>query len=355
VRRPRARSLPGCWGRDLPAVVVLALALAGCSSGPGVPPRDRGGASGGIPILLASDRGGALRIYAIDQEDGAARLIGSPSAADPSYQDSMPARMSDGRIVFVSDRDGNPEIYLASPEGGAVARLTRGPGNSGRAMRESDPAPLGRDRIVFAGTEAGAPAASPRDLFIVRTDGSEMRRVTRNPADDSAPAGSPDGRSVAFVSDRSGSPRLELMPDVDAADPDATVVDLSRLAPPGPGDAGRPFTDGAPAFLPDGSLAFSRGFGSGPPQIFLMGAGGTHLGLRQVTESLVLPYGAYDPVALGQDAVLFTTCLTVDSPGGGKAERCVAYRIALGGFNLLKVTRDQAHYSDFSRRLSPRR
>ncbi|HKN47783.1 MAG TPA: hypothetical protein VJ144_07410 [Candidatus Polarisedimenticolia bacterium] len=306
-----------------------------------------------MPILLVSDRGGALRIYAIDQEDGAAHLIGSPSAADPSYQDSMPARLPDGRIVFVSDRDGNPEIYLASPDGGAVARLTGEPRGPGRAIRASDPTPLGRDRIVFARTEAGTPEASPRDLYVARTDGSEMRRLTRHPADDGAPAGSPDGRSVVFASDRSGNRRLELIPDVDAADPDATVVDLSRAAPPGPGDAGRPFADGAPAFLPDGSLVFSRGFGSDPPQIFLMGAAGARLGLRQVTESLVLPYGAYEPVALGQDAVLFTTCLTVEAPGGGKAERSLAYRIGIGGFNLAKVTRDQAHYNDFSRRLSP--
>src|SRR5207245_10158419 len=128
-------------------------------------------------------------------------------------------------------------------------------------------------------------------------------------------------------------------PAVAAAAPEAPVVDLSRAAPPGPGDAGRPLADGAPAFLPDGSLVFSRGFGSAPPQIFLMGAAGTRLGLRQVTESLVLPYGAYEPVALGQDAVLFRTCLTVEAPGGGKAERSLAYRTGIGGVDLAMVTR----------------
>jgi hypothetical protein len=347
MRRPRARS---------PSVAALALALAlgGCSGGALGPAPGAGGAPDGASVLLVSDRGGALRIYEIAPADGSARLIGSADASNTAYRDTMPARLPDGRVVFVSDRDGNPEIYLASADGRTASRLTGDVAGLGRFAIHSDPAPLGRDRIVFARTDAGAPAGSPRDIYVVRVDGSEMRRLTRHPADDSAPTSPPDGRSVVFVSDRSGSPRLQMIRDVDAADAEATLIDLSRAAPPGPGDAGRPFSDRAPAFLADGSLVFSRAYASGPPQLFLMGAGGTHIGLRQITESLVMPYGAEEPVALGADSILFTTCLSAEKPGGGTAERCRVYRIAAGGFNLAKLTRDLAHYSDFSRRLSPR-
>lgn len=305
-------------------------------------------------MLLVSDRGGALRIYEIAPADASARLIGSADASDTTYGDTMPARIPDGRIVFVSDREGRPDIYLASADGRTASRLTRDAAGFGRGAIRSDPAPLGRDRIVFASTEAGAPAASARDLYVIRVDGSGLRRLTRHPGDDGAPTSPPDGRSVVFVSDRSGSKRLEMIPDVDAADPEATLIDLSRAAPPSLTDARRPFADGAPAFLPDGSLVFTRAFADGPPQLFLMGAAGTRLGLRQITESPILPYGADDPVTLGTDSILFTTCLTAEKPGGGTAERCRVYRIAAGGFNLAKVSREQAHYSDFSRRLSPR-
>ena len=40
------------------------------------------------------------------------------------------------------------------------------------------------------------------DLWLVATDGSGARPLTSDPAPDSAPTFSPDGRSVAFVSKR---------------------------------------------------------------------------------------------------------------------------------------------------------
>ncbi|MFN2291098.1 MAG: TolB family protein [Anaerolineae bacterium] len=42
----------------------------------------------------------------------------------------------------------------------------------------------------------------PHDIFLMRDDGSGMINVTNHPADDGAPAWSPDGSSIAFASDR---------------------------------------------------------------------------------------------------------------------------------------------------------
>ncbi len=268
----------------------------------------------------------------------------------------MPARLPDGRIAFVSDRDGASEIYLADPSGRSVARLTADPPVAGRPAA-SAPAPLGRDRIVFARTDPGAPPGAPRDLYVIRLDGSGLRRLTRGADDDSAPAGSPDGRSVVFVSDRSGAPHLYLMAEVDAADPEAGLVDLSRAAPPAPGSpaASLPYADGAPAFLPDGSIVFSRTPDGGRPHLFHLGTAGPRFTLRQITDSITLPYGADEPVLLQDGSLLFVTGGT-ERPASGKDRpvHAAVYRITLGGFNLVRVTRDQARYSDFTRRLPPR-
>jgi hypothetical protein len=44
------------------------------------------------------------------------------------------------------------------------------------------------------------------EIFLMRADGSEVRNVTQHPADDGAPAWSPDGRAIFFKSDREGEP-----------------------------------------------------------------------------------------------------------------------------------------------------
>jgi Tol biopolymer transport system component len=42
------------------------------------------------------------------------------------------------------------------------------------------------------------------DIYVVNIDGSDLQRLTEDPAQDGLPAWSPDGNAVAFVSDRGG-------------------------------------------------------------------------------------------------------------------------------------------------------
>ena len=274
------------------AVGALAALPAACRPVTGPP-----GVDG---ILVVSDRGGAARIYELDP-DGTARLVGSADAGDRSHADGMPARLPDGRVVFVSDRDGSPSIYLASAGGDSAIRLLPAPAGAGErsdtaegtgdpavAFADVEPSPLGRDAILFT----RRPPGGPGDLYTVKLDGSGLRRLTRHPADDRAPAASTDGRSIAFVSDRGGAPRIYLLTNLADADPDAAAVDLTggaiepRLPP------GVRLRDDGPVFLPDGSIAFSRGVEGGLSHIFVMGAAGAAAGLRQVTDSITLPFGA---------------------------------------------------------------
>jgi hypothetical protein len=317
---------------------ALATLLSGCGPAPVTPSAAR--------ALLVSDRGGAARIYEVDEEAGSVTLVGSENAGDTAYADSMPARLADGRIVFASSRGGGAALYVAV-SGSAGARPlfagSAGAGGSGAPAgagpADTDPAPCGSDRILFARAPA---AGAPRDLWVAAIDGAGARALTRAPADDGAPCLLPDRRTVVFVSDRGGAPRLHRL-DLDAPDPESTVTAIAA----GPASAGDT-TDTAPACLDDGSILFARAATGQPRQVMALALRATPPVLRQITDAEVLPYGAGEPASIGGGRLLVTV-----GPGkgpGGKP-RYGIYRLTTGGYNLTRITREGAGYNDFTRGL----
>jgi TolB protein len=153
---------------------------------------------------------------------------------------SGPRVRENGRIAFVSDRDGNQEIYTANPDGSDPRRLTA----NGALDTSPDWSPEG-ERIVFA----RGPSASPVDIWAMNRDGSGQVQLTGSEGVDSAPAWSPDGGKIAFVSNRN-------MPDGSTTGPELWVMDAD-------GTAVRQLTNTlasaslAPAWSPDGArIAF---------------------------------------------------------------------------------------------------
>jgi Tol biopolymer transport system component len=111
---------------------------------------------------------------------------------------------TNGRIVFERDPDGfrgpeDPEIYSISFRGENLDRLTN------NATRDTQPAwSADGTRIVYSGS--GRRASYSADLFIMKANGSDKTRVTRErelpgaaTADDLQPAFSPSGRKIVFV------------------------------------------------------------------------------------------------------------------------------------------------------------
>lgn len=320
-------------------VVALAAVCMGCGREPDAP--------AGLRTLLVSDRGGAPRIYEIDDTAGSVTLIGSDNAADTAVTDSMPARLPDGRVVFASNRGGGSSLWVAAKGGASSGGATATPlfQTIPDASQDYEPAPCGRDRILFsrgATLRVGEPSQrSPRDLWVAGLDGTGERPLTHSPADESAPCLLSDRRTVVFISDRGGAPRLHRL-DLDAPDPETTVAAIDTG--PTPDDT----RDSAPACLADGSILFARTVSGRPSQVMALAPGTTPPALRQITEANVLPFGAGEPAPIGGGLFMLTA-----GPGkgpGGKP-RYGLYRLSEGGFNLKRITRDGAGYSDWARGL----
>lgn len=77
-----------------------------------------------------------------------------------------------------------------------------------------DPAisPEGRRMLLTVSTHDLAAGKSNRDIYMVGRNGSNLRRMTRDPGGDGDPQWMPNGDSFLFVSARSGAPQLWRMP-----------------------------------------------------------------------------------------------------------------------------------------------
>ncbi|MGH3087872.1 MAG: hypothetical protein ACRDSJ_11220, partial [Rubrobacteraceae bacterium] len=105
-----------------------------------------------------------------------------------------------GRIVFESNRDGNSEIYSMNPDGSDQRRLTNNPA----ADNTPTFSPNGK-KIAFA-SDRTDPDTSDfdfiYDIFVMNADGANVRRITNDgDAFNFGPAWSPDGKKLAFTSD----------------------------------------------------------------------------------------------------------------------------------------------------------
>jgi TolB protein len=109
--------------------------------------------------------------------------------------DVHPKFSPDGKkIVFLSDRDYQPEIYVMDADGSNQTRLTNSP------SYDLDPVwSPNCEQIAFISNRLG-----PFDLFIMDADGSNMRVLTQSPSIDIAPVWSPDGSKILFSSNRNG-------------------------------------------------------------------------------------------------------------------------------------------------------
>lgn len=144
-----------------------------------------------------------------------------------------------GRIAFVGYRDGRDDIQVVPSGGGTALQLTYDRWDN----TDLDWSPDGRS-IAFVSQRSDVDLFS-NVLCVVAADGSDPRQLTRSEtANDRSPRWSPDGRTIAFVSDRDGNDDIWLVR--------SDGSDLRRLTA-GPG------AKGDPRWSPDGArIAHTR-------------------------------------------------------------------------------------------------
>ncbi len=162
------------------------------------------------------------------------------------------------RLLFVSDRDGNPEIYVRSADGTTIENITQD------AAFDFWPrwSPDGL-RLAFASDRGG-----DLDVYVMNDDGTGLTQVTTNPAEDFKASWFPDGTRIAWQTDRDGNQEIYIM--------DLSTGAVRNLT-------NDPSDDQEPVWSPHGDRIAFFGNRDGDNEIFVMFGDGT--GLQQLTNN----------------------------------------------------------------------
>ncbi|MBD3413140.1 MAG: Tol-Pal system beta propeller repeat protein TolB [Candidatus Aminicenantes bacterium] len=148
-------------------------------------------------IVFVSNRNGNDELYMMDYDGyNQTRLTFNKT------RDYMPAWSTDGKtIAYTAYNNQNAALYLFNPFEGTRTLVTDH-GTSFGADFSFD-----GKKMAFCSTED----ESNSEIYISDTNGKNIRRLTFNNAIDTAPSWSPNNREIAFTSDRLGSPQIYIM------------------------------------------------------------------------------------------------------------------------------------------------
>jgi Tol biopolymer transport system component len=218
-------------------------------------------------INFLSDRSGEVGPTQINPDGSNPRSLTVVSAIITLFGEGRlfwdPNWSSEGRMVWASLKDLNLELYLRDSDGSNEIRLTNNP------ARDWFPAwsPDGK-QIAFCSDREGN-----ENIYVMDIEGGEPRRLTDNPADDLRPIWSQDGQQIAFVNER----EHELITGVvDLWVMEADGSNQRRLKPEIPFDS-------ALWWSPDGTQAVYMSNREGDWNLYVQEADGENV--RRLTES----------------------------------------------------------------------
>lgn len=186
-----------------------------------------------------------------------------PETITPSSPKPESVIKIDEKTVFVSERDGNPEIYIMNSDGSGQVRLTDSPSYDIMPAWSPD-----GTKIAFVSEREGNP-----EIYAMNSDGSGQVRLTNNSSYDYSPAWSPDGTKIAFVSNRevsqnNGNSVVKISYKIFVMNADgssqAKLFDNSMA-------------DESPKWSPDRTRMLFVSYRDGNPEIYVINLDGTNL------------------------------------------------------------------------------
>ena len=183
----------------------------------------------------------------------------TPAKGTDRVHNFLPAWSPDGtRIAFMTNRDGNPEIYVMNRDGGSLVRITRHPGIDATPTWS----PSG-NQVAFTSDRSGSP-----QIYIAEADGlGQPRRITTNDsyADRATWAPAPFNE-IAYAARTGPGYDIKIYDVANGSTKQITTGEGSNESP---------------AYSPTGRHIAFASTRKGKQQIFVIGRNG--LGLRQIT------------------------------------------------------------------------
>ncbi|WNI27512.1 hypothetical protein [Streptomyces sp. ITFR-6] len=182
---PGGRFRPGRLAASLLLLIPL-LAVTTAAGEGSADPRPQAADASATRIAYAGTRHRSLG--RVESDTHSAPLFGE----GPVHFDLQPSALGD-QMVFASRRDEKaPQVYLRTADG-SVRKLT-----SGRYAGHPQLTPDGGSVVFDSAEPGGADGGKQRDLWMVRTDGTGLTRLTDTPWDEECPTVSPDGQRLAY-------------------------------------------------------------------------------------------------------------------------------------------------------------
>jgi TolB protein len=149
-------------------------------------------------LYFTSDRGGSMNLWRVRIDQATGRTLANPQPVTNSVRAIGSARLSSsGTRMIAMGYDATSDITVFSFDPSAPDRMTPRATIRNQAFEQCDPSP---DGVWLACTNRGA----HEDLVLVRSDGSETRRLMDDGVKDRGATWSPDGKTLAFYSTRAG-------------------------------------------------------------------------------------------------------------------------------------------------------